>query len=275
MKAIRAWLAAAILIGSGVSAIGQIKPPPKAVPQKPGLNVNEAARPDLVLTRFEIRPAQGATSNDPVFVFVEITNRGLLPAVFKPHDAYVELTLPGREALWKWTTSVELTVTPERPLTSGQTVLQPGQVPPGTYDLTARADPDDVVKERDETNNQARLTWTIVGAEKPDLVISDVYSQQVIVGGDTVLNIIATVKNEGRGNAFVPYKTRLLECPELNGSAIVENDTTLKPGDTKRMVITWLKAAGSRALTLTVDPADAIKEADETNNRRVFAARVK
>jgi subtilase family serine protease len=41
------------------------------------------------------------------------------------------------------------------------------------------------------------------------------------------------------------------------------------------VVISWLKAAGSRSLTLTVDPINAIKEADETNNRRAFLARVK
>jgi subtilase family serine protease len=275
MKALRALLAAAILIVPGAPSIGQIKAPPKAMPQKPKLNTPGAALPDLVLTRFELRPAKGATINDPISVFVEITNRGLLPAVFKPGEAYVELTLPGREALWKWTTSKELTVTPERPLTSGQTVLLPGQVPAGTYDLTAKADPDDRVKENDETNNEAGLTWTIVAAEKPDLVISEVYSQQVKIGEDVALNIVATVKNTGRGNAFIPYKTKILDCPEMNGSVVAENDTTLKPGDTKRMVLTWLKAVGSRPLTLIVDPNDAIMEADETNNTRAFLAQVK
>jgi subtilase family serine protease len=275
MEALRALLAAAILIVPSVYAIGQVKAPPKATSQKPKINIPVAALPDLVLTRFELRPAKGATTNDPVSIFVEITNRGLLPAVFKPGEAYVELTLPGREALWKWTTSKELTVTPERPLTSGQTVLLPGQVRAGTYDLTAKADPDDQVKESDETNNQAGLTWTIVAAEKPDLVISDVYSQQVKVGEDTVMNIVATVKNSGRGNAFIPYQTKILDCPEMNSSITAENDTTLKPGDTKRMVITWLKAAGSRPLTLIVDPNDAIKEADEANNARAFLATVK
>jgi subtilase family serine protease len=220
-------------------------------------------------------PRSGATINDPISVYIEITNRGVLPVVFKQGDAYVQISLPGRSTPWKWTAGMDLTVTPSRPLTSGQTVFPPGQVPPGTYSLTAIADPDNRVTESDETNNQAALNWTIVTAGKPDLVISDVYTQQVQVGGDLCLNIVVTVKNAGPGNAFVSYKTNILNCAELGISKSPQTSTNYKPGDSERFVFTLLNFVGPRTLVFTIDPDNAVKEADETNNSRAFLAEVK
>ena len=252
----------------------QVQRPP-VIKKKPELKPIGLPLPDLVLTRFELAPAAGATVNDAVSVFVEITNRGPAAAAFKKGEAYVSMTLPGRSTPWKWTAMMDLEVSPNKPLTSGQIVFQPDQVPPGTYDLTAVADPDNRVSESDETNNRASLRWTIADAEKPDLVISDVYSQQVTVGKDVCLNVVVTVKNAGRGNAYVPFKTPFLRCPEAGPTINAGNEKTYKPGDTEKFIFTLMNPTGPKTLVLTVDPDNIIKESDETNNTRTFVAQLK
>ena len=265
-----AVLAIVILVELGVPMTAQKRIFPPPILKKP-----IRLLPDLVLTRFELWPADGATINDRISAYIEITNRGVLPVLFKKGEAYVQMSLPGRSTPWKWTATVDFSVSPDRPRTSGTTVFSPGEVLPGSYSLTAIVDPDNRVVESDETNNQAALNWTIVTAERPDLVISDVYTQQVYVGGDLCLNIVVTVKNVGLGKAYIPYKANILNCAELSTMITAQNETTYKPGDSERFVFTLLNPIGPRTLIFAVDPDNTVKEADETNNSRTFLAEVK
>lgn len=257
-----------ILLCPPLTAQIKISPPP--VLKKPVLPL-----PDLVLTRFELWPANGATTNDMISYYIEITNRGVLPAVFKQGDILIQISLPGQSSPFQWPVTQDLTVGSERPWHAGQNILRPGQVPAGAYSLKAIADPGNRVAESDESNNQAALSWTIVTAGKPDLLISDIYTQQFQLGGDLCLNIVVTVKNVGLGNAYIAYKTNILNCAELSTVKTVQNETIYKPGDSGRFIFTLLNFVGPRTLVFTIDPENMVKEADETNNSRAFLAEVK
>jgi len=248
---------------------------PQVPIKKPPLKKPIVPLPDLALTRFELWPASGATTNDRITVFIEITNRNAQPAQFKKGDAYVSMTLPGRSAPWVWTALTDLTISSAKPLTSGTTAFLPGEVKPGTYALSAIADPDNAVAESDETNNRTALSWTMTAAEKPDLVISDIYSQQVQVGSDICLNVVVSIKNAGQGKAYVPYQAILVECAELGRKIAADNEKNYGPGETDRIVFTLLNPPRERTLTFTVDPDDAVKESNEANNTRTFVARLK
>ena len=71
----------------------------------------------------------------------------------------------------------------------------PGSVPSGDYFVLLAADPDDIIMESDETNNEANAGLVTYHAPEVDLSVSDVFSAEAEV--TTSIEVSATITNNG------------------------------------------------------------------------------
>jgi hypothetical protein len=126
-------------------------------------------------------------------------------------------------------------------------------------------DPDDLIFESDESNNQASraLTDTDEVEEGPDLAISasDItLSPEDPVAGETV-TITATIENLGTGNVT----DVIVEF--WDGDSWIGNATlSLEAGANGTVSVEWEATAGDHDLRVVVDPDNMIAEQDETTN---------
>jgi hypothetical protein len=130
--------------------------------------------------------------------------------------------------------------------------------------IFAVVDPDGLIDERDETNNQATLT-TIM----PDLKVSSVssyyYDQETVVP-------LAVIYNNGKLNAenvLVEFREGAVDGPVIYSEVIplIEKEDMVAVS-TELSVAGW--ASGTYKYYVTIDSADSILEFDEENNTGVF-----
>jgi hypothetical protein len=131
----------------------------------------------------------------------------------------------------------------------------------GPFALYTVADPDGAVVEWSESNNEA-----YVYAAVPDLAVADV---QVGYGSGQNITLTARISNAGVVAASsVPLAFRLDDAE--TGTAVAQTTVgTIGAGAQAQAQAVWNAAAaatGWHRVYAVVDPADAIVEADETNN---------
>ena len=129
----------------------------------------------------------------------------------------------------------------------------------GDYELCAAADHGDVIRERDEANNDECITVT-VGA--PDLTPTAITAPPLFV--DLTSTITAAIENIGDADASA-FNVSLSADGSVVDTASVPS---LNAGSLTNVSFSWMPAsAGDYELCVVADTDDAIDESDETNNR--------
>ena len=143
-------------------------------------------------------------------------------------------------------------------------------LPSGTHDICVLADPDDVIVEENETNNQACGSIEVTAPPMPDLSLSasdiTLYPAPPYVQSSSV-QVNATVRNVGRnasGTTAVRFHDGAPPSPRI------ETDQPLIPilaGGAENASVVWTASPpGSHEICVIADPDGLVAESNETNN---------
>ena len=140
----------------------------------------------------------------------------------------------------------------------------------GDHLIYFTADPENVIYEGDENNNQASRLLTVSAPAYPDLVVS---AEGITIDpsnpltGDTI-TMGCTVENKGSQPAALVEVE--FYCGHPDNSLLLGVDTieNLQAGSSDTAEATWdtTDLAGLRIIYVIVDPSNAIPEANELNN---------
>jgi len=137
----------------------------------------------------------------------------------------------------------------------------------GTHTITVKADPDNLIKEINEANNNESAQIVVVSISKPDLNITkaDITYEWDPVKENETVKISVLVHNIG------PVAAENVVVRFLDGSVPIWTDLTIASilgnGGLHLAVIFWKAApAGEHMINVYVDPDNAIYESVETNN---------
>lgn len=133
------------------------------------------------------------------------------------------------------------------------------------YNLTAVADPENIISESNETNNQHTKNTTVIKEPKPDLVVKEIRTSGMIYSNISNM-VTATVENMGDVNAE-RFRTGLFGTNRtLLSEKIVSG---LGANDTTTIEFEWTPThAGDHTILVTADSHDELAELNETNNNR-------
>ncbi len=158
---------------------------------------------------------------------------------------------------------------------------------PGTYEIAARVDPDDRVREFDETNNRKTVELKVL-ASRPELhsTTLDFNPASPVRRGETA-RISTEIENTGESTAgefqvrFLWCKGEVAECFDAPESAWTLFGSALVPGLKRDERLLLERTLDTSALTLdsqeegrvtpytirvAVDLPDSVREEDESNN---------
>ena len=260
------------------SAGGQVVQRPKVPPKIPRGVPKIAA--DLVVDRIVLYPVN-PTADDEVRVTVYLKNQGTGRGFIANGRSLYSIQLPGRAAA------------KVRDLTGG-TWLEPGVAngfsnslgrmsayPPGPVGVLFAADPDNEIGESDEANNQKTVELTPLPAGRPDLLpdltIVGIAAGPVpvAIGFPKIVELSVEVVNQGKAAATLQEGISVVSAEPVLYPALGAGES-IPPGGKKTFVLKAIfAAAGTYSWTFKVDGVDAVREADENNNRRSFSLEVR
>jgi subtilase family serine protease len=229
------------------------------------VKADQGKKPDLAIKSFSTVPAQ-PTDETPIVFVIEMINSGTANAVFRKNSIEIYVA-PGVSIGWG-------------PL---QVPLAPGTVekfasdlstkilPAGTYQVKVQLDPQDQVREANETNNEKLFPLIVTAAPNPDLQITSVRLEPLSPPNGGPFTAVVTVKNTGSLPALFPRTAIVISGPGLAFSA--DSEIRLNAGETR-----VFRMLGSQACkgtwTFKVDPKNVLKEMDESNNSRSLEVQV-
>ncbi|MFZ5863148.1 MAG: CARDB domain-containing protein [Nitrospirota bacterium] len=146
--------------------------------------------------------------------------------------------------------------------------------------VVIRIDADDRFPENSEANNAASVPLTVQGSTAPNLRVA---YQDLVVSAPTdqggTATISVPVSNNGFADATNVDVVFYEGAPEAGGVAIgaTQRITSLAPGAQTLVSTTWgpIQAAGTRLITVVVDPVNALSEFDEEDNSAFVTAIVR
>ncbi|WP_239470274.1 CARDB domain-containing protein [Archangium violaceum] len=136
----------------------------------------------------------------------------------------------------------------------------------GTYSITAIADPDNAIAEFNDGNNSFSKSLTVTQLPGPDLVVRGISWTPNTPAAGAAVSFLVTIANQGLNAAGSAATVRLV----IDGTTTLTgvSSTALAAGATAVVNLsgTWTATNGNHTLLATVDPANAISEAVESNN---------
>jgi subtilase family serine protease len=227
--------------------------------------------PDLTITALAIAPDPAPRGN-PATITLTVKNVGSKGAT----GVYIIAYIDDPEHPLAFTT---------KDLPKGATdpavvmLLSSVSLPIGNYTLNATVDPNDDIRESDETNNTFSVAFEVVAPSRPDLVVLDLTpASGTVRQGDTTTAAI-TVKNIGNAAARIGLEVALyLDAPFTQGTAgqvgTCATTVALAPGGVWDALITWTVPIdadlGPHELRAHVNWDGAILELDATNNNLTY-----
>jgi len=141
---------------------------------------------------------------------------------------------------------------------------------PGTYTLKVIVDPENLVDELNETNNEISVSVSVKMKLLPDLTVEFTDLPEKFIAG-TEYEVKALVKNVGEAEAG-SFNVEL----KANESSIEKVPVEgLAAGSSITVTFKWKpEEVGTYTLKATVDPENLIEEKDETNNAATVAVTV-
>jgi subtilisin family serine protease len=156
-------------------------------------------------------------------------------------------------------------------------VAIPSSLPPAAYYFVARADADDVMLEKSETNNTRARAFS----SGPDLTLSTLTTPTVVAPGATI-DAAFTVQNTGT-NSAAPSALAIFWSTDTTfdsgDTSLARTDIgTLAPGGTQSGQLAFVVPANAGVGTYYVigraDSANIVSEASESNNNARTTVRV-
>lgn len=139
------------------------------------------------------------------------------------------------------------------------TILLVKTVEAGLHTFGILVDPEDIVAENDETNNEMELPFSTMA---PDLMVKNItFSPLTAVAGDTI-TITVKLENRGRDTAKNPSLDLRINGNSL-GSVDIEEITV---GDIITQDYTWIAEEGTHEFSAFIDLKEIILENNEDNN---------
>lgn len=137
----------------------------------------------------------------------------------------------------------------------------------GLHTIIISVDPDDKIKELNESNNIASTQILVPPSTyfMPDLVIEDAnisFSSSDIKDGDEIV-ITASIRNLGTEDAMNVMVTFAIDGTPLPTQKIIPY---LPINGTATAMVTWIAIKGSHTVTVIIDPSNQIPELNESNN---------
>ena len=130
--------------------------------------------------------------------------------------------------------------------------------PSGLHEIAVFVDPDDVILELNETNNELMNSIVVQG---PDISVDLALNNTNPVDGD-IINITAQIKNTG----VLPANNFAARI-EVDGKCISESvNITLLQNETLNISTTWKATIGPHIIQVIADPDETIFETSEENN---------
>jgi len=206
--------------------------------------------PDLTPFSIEIIPLE-PVAEETCTVKVTVKNFGMFDAGRFDATLYVDnlliQTLPVEALAVNGTATLSFNWTPAEP---------------ATYTLKVIVDPENLVDELNETNNEISISVSVKPKPLPDLTVEFVDLPEEFVAG-TEYEVKALVKNVGEADTE-GFNVELKANEASLGKVPVEG---LAAGSSTTVTFTWKpEEAGDYTLKATVDPENLIQEKDETNN---------
>ncbi len=137
----------------------------------------------------------------------------------------------------------------------------------GPHTASVQVDFDHNITETDEGNNNVSREFSVRPRAFyiPDLGIQEgglaLYPSQVKV--DVACEIVVIVTNLGNDTVGSAEMKIMLDGSQLGNTFYISN---LNPGDSRNLSLLWMPTYGTHTITATVDPTNAVHEANESNN---------
>ena len=224
--------------------------------------VVEPSLPDLVVDSVAVSPAT-PLSGQPTTVTITVRNQGNSPAgafavQWTPWFLAAPLSAPVAGLGAGATTAVNLSYT--YPFSAA-------------FDSTVVVDPANAVAELVENNN-SKGVQVVVAPSTVDLVVTNLVANPNPTTQGVLTTFTATVQNQGNtASAATVLEFNLdstgLVAPPL--APLTAPVPALAPGQSTNVVFTFTyQKFGTFRTIATVDPANAVTETNETNNRRIL-----
>lgn len=132
----------------------------------------------------------------------------------------------------------------------------------GTFTVKVKADPEDVIAEFHESNNEMAKTIIIL-PPLPDLTVLDISFNNTSPIHNDVIEITAAITNIGKLNASNVKVSFYSDSIKIGETMISE----VNIGETNYSSIVWTSIGGTHAIKAAVDPYNEIIESNELNNQ--------
>jgi len=134
---------------------------------------------------------------------------------------------------------------------------------PGTHIVRIAADPNNLITETDETNNEK---WTDFSTMTPDLLIQDI-SWLMENPSINDVTFVVTIENQGSDKADLSQLTCYIDDSSVGDLDIKE----INAGDIVTETFIIAVRAGPNTVRIVADANNQIAEIDETNNEKVLS----
>ncbi|NLF33166.1 MAG: cadherin-like domain-containing protein, partial [Planctomycetes bacterium] len=226
--------------------------------------------------------AAPATGGDRLAVRLRVTNRGNVPVSQRGDIELWAVDGPSETLLVRLPRQL-LSMGAGQVRVFAAVATVPATLPAGTYDLQVRIDTAGEVDESDEANNTA-VSPAALNVQNPDLAVGFARSTlpATVVPGDRGV-VFAEIGNLAAVRASGAVDLQLWASPDgVVGDdddvllASLANQRIVLPAGGSRLyplraTVPGTMAPGEYQLVLVVDAADAVTEADETNNQALAA----
>jgi hypothetical protein len=225
-------------------------------------------KPDLVITAI-VQDPPNPIANQSWRFLVTIKNNGSADASFPNGAQYMGHSTNGG-GFTPITAGQAITIPPGGTYTG---IQYPGNASAGTFPVTFKVDPSNVVAETDESNNSLTSSYTIGAAGKPDLAITSITLEPAMLPSTANAKLQVTIKNEGTGVADLEGGGRYII--KSVGADVVRKTgvMNLLPGASMTVVCEPARlVGGSNTWNLMVDPDNLVAETNESNNTKSLTA---
>ena len=227
--------------------------------------------PDLVVSEVRQDPGDPVQLNRQVTFTVTIRNQGAADAVFPPASRFLSAFGVSRANS-----------------TGSAAIIRPGQTSvfvfhwllnqPGASTMPFKVDPDNVVAESNETNNEKSENYLVVATGKPDLVIESMVTEPVDPRLTDNIKLRVAIRNQGMGVASITGDRLVLASVGTRDAPLpgymnvrLSGSMNLAPGASETRVVNVLRpTAGTHKIRVMVDPEHLVDESDESNNERAI-----
>lgn len=219
---------------------------------------------ELALRQSELVVTPTAPDHLPTQILVQSVLRNLGQTAATDVTVALSVGDPGQP-----TAEIRATVSVPARSSAPVSILYDLQVP-GTTELRLIADPDDLVAEADETNNQVTATVMTVPSFDLEVLASDLE----LLDGPARLgqDVTFRVRLRNRGTSDAPSVT--VEPAVTDGSqtrSLPPLQLQLDAGEEAQRDIPWrVDLTGTLTFGVTMDPGNQVPEIDESNNAAAF-----